>query len=768
MKTKGVGLTNNPQLIADQTKIGGQAKVQNVEKKGLKGHDGTDKVDDKAAQGNVQVETGGTPAPMAITVATPEAVKQSAQNLRDVGVNVSDAEVKAAFDAAAKAQAQVGKMAAVAVPGRFRVKEDKSRPNVITGWIERRAKGPKDDPRPVIEIRPQDGNVRPFQIPAAAVEGLRSGARIELHLEEQEGGQQTFRIKAPETEYAGSFLGNVVKEGDQYFAVGVAGSPVYSKVKLTDPKAKDLVGQQVVLDVSNAASTYRTASIRDVIGGDETVAAKLMRICIGEGVPIGYSTAAMAEVDAIRKKPLDGKDLRHIPFVTMDNDNSKDLDQAMCIKPRPDGGYDVHYAIADAAYHIKEGGALDREAKRRASTTYLPGRSVPMLPKELSDDLISLLPNVDRRAFVITVSLDKDGKTIGQSFERGIIKSRAQLTYKGVQAFHDNKLKGDMAGKDYSETLSLLRKVGELKIKAAKDRGVIPSDDGVKASLHLVDDKLGTFSIAQESRLGTEMWNEQISLLANEAVAQKMRTSGVKAVYRTQPAPEQDRVDAFREQVAELGVPWKADQSLQAYLAGLDPKDSRSSIIQGLSIRMNMPASYSTEPEGHHALRTADYLHFTAPMRRYGDIVNARILAALVEGTKVPYQAQGDHTLKQVVKLADDARLRERNVAQRATAVLNAAFWQDKVGTQHQGRVVGIKPSSLTVELQNGLQVSVPSSAIRNLTGEPPTLVAAGTGLSTSKGTFKLGEAIDVTIQNVDLRNERVEIAPSSLLKKAA
>lgn len=743
------------------------SQIQRSQK--IRGAEQKDRIDQSGSplQPPVVGETGPGSAPLGATKATPEASQETARALKNAGASSGDAQLQTIFDSASKAQEQIGKMSSVQVPARFKVREEKARPPVILGWLERDAVGPRENPTARTTFRPKDFNLRPFSVPESAVDGLRSGSMLELHLEQTEGGHQTYAVKARDSEYAGSFIANVVKEGAAFYAVGIASNPVYAKVRLDDPRAAELVGQRIVADVENPSSIGRSAKIRDVVGTDGSIPSKLLEIAVSAGVPIGFSAKAMAEVEELKKKPMTGKDFRDLPFVTIDNDDSKDLDQALCIKPRADGGFDVHYAIADVAYFVKEGMALDREARRRSMTTYLPGRSLPNLPPELSEDLISLNANVDRRAFIITVSLDKDGNNLGTTFDRGIIKSRAKLSYRGVQNSFDAGAKGALTGKEYSESLALLEKVGELRIKAAEARGVVPSDDNSGSSIHL--GKQGTLAISDSSRIRSEMWNEQISLLANEAVAKKLRLEGVQAIFRSQPPPKPERVAVFREQVAELGVPWPESQSLQAYLAGLDPEDARTDLIGGLSVRMNSGASYGTEPRGHSSLKTEDYLHFTAPMRRYSDVINARILGALIEGGKVPYQSKGDFTLKQVVKLADDAKDRNKTIGGRAGAVVAASYWQDKIGQSFAGRVVGVKPNAITVQLADTkLNVQVPAKTLTRLTGQPPTLGSAGLSLETPAGRYKIGDAIDVTVLEADPAREILSLAPTALLQKAA
>jgi VacB/RNase II family 3'-5' exoribonuclease len=770
---KRLGLDRDP---AGKTAVGGDAQpVQDAQPEAKVAKTGskkkTERTEDRdrvegGGKSRVQVDAPVQSPPIGMTKATPDAIRETAGSLRQIASSSNDPELKTVLENAARAEDQLGKVASLPTPTRFKLKESKTRPEVLTGWIDRRVGGPKEDPFPKTRFNPEkELGVKGFAVPPDAFEGLRSGAKVELKLEQTENGEQTYSVRAPESEYATSFIGTVVKEGGKYFVTGVPEMPVYSKVELADPRAKDLVGQQIIAEVSNPASLYRKATVGETLGDKDAISAHILRIAVATGAPLGHSVQAMQEVEEIRKTPLEGKDFRHLPFITIDNEGSKDLDQAMCIQKRKDGGYDVHYAIADVAYFVKEGSALDREARRRATTTYLPGQQLTMLPKDLCEDLISLLPNVDRRAMIVSVSLDKNGDVIGSSFDKGVIHSRAQLTYKGVQEFHDKKKKGPLAGKEYTETLDLLRTVGDLRIKQAAARGVVNRMDQER-ELGLKDGKV---DLSGRVRVPSDKWNEQISLLANEAVAKRLHEAGVKAIFRNQPSPDPDRIEAFGELCAAVGLPMKPGQTLDQYIASLDMKHPMAEIVMDLAVRTNTRASYEEQPAGHNALGLDFYLHFTAPMRRYVDVINARVLSSVIDGEPAPYQKDEDYRLTQVVKLADDARTRERFIEERTQRALTAYFWKDNEGKVFDAQVVAIRPTGVKVRIENGLEMDIPPRIFRRFGDDvPPELVASGAALQHGRGILRLGEKLKVTSVQVDPQRELAEIAPVALLEAQA
>ncbi|MFO0728691.1 MAG: RNB domain-containing ribonuclease, partial [Myxococcota bacterium] len=523
--------TGNELKSLDQgTKVSSTATAV-VQQKGLP-------LEDKAGGGGQRTTVPSEPLvelpPSGAGGSRADAMRALGKDLKTIADGMPTGEAKKIYEDSARAAEQVAKMSAVGTPVRFSIRKDKNRPEKMVGFVERTIAGPEDNRRAETLFRPKDSAFRPFAIPTSAVEGLRSGAKIELDLERTETGAQTYLARFTESELATSFVATVEVQDGKAFAVGIKSAPVFSKVALDD-SAKALAGQEVIVSVEHPEAHERTGKIAQVVGAPDDVASKILEGALMYGVSPSFSAEAMAEVKQIQAMKIEGKDYRSLPFVTIDNVDSMDLDQAMCIKKRPDGGFDLHYAIADVAYFVKPGMALDREAKRRSETSYIEGRALGMLPKELSEDKISLLPNVDRRAFIVTVSMDKSGKVIGQSFDRGVIQSRAKLAYSGVQSWIDAGKKGAMTGKDYTETLELLESLGKLRVSMAEKRGVVPSDVDERP-LHL-DKASGKVIVGHEVRLTTEKWNEQISLLANEAVGKELREAGLKALYRTHPEP---------------------------------------------------------------------------------------------------------------------------------------------------------------------------------------------------------------------------------------
>ncbi|MEL6186260.1 MAG: RNB domain-containing ribonuclease, partial [Myxococcota bacterium] len=252
---------------------------------------------------------------------------------------------------------------------------------------------------------------------------------------------------------------------------------------------------------------------------------KLLALADQHALSFDFPPEVVTEARALEDDPgLDDPELEDWtdrPFVTIDNEDSRDLDQAMDFRRRPKGGFEVAYALADAAYYVRPGTALHAEALKRGVTYYFPSFAVPMLPRVLSEGVVSLNPAVDRRAFVVVTDLDAAGRVLKTRFVRARIRSRAKLSYRGVQAWADGE-ESELEGKAWTDNLRLLREVGELRIKRARDADVVQvRRDEVWAR---VDSTGAGFEVEARRRSPVERWNEQISLLCNSEGAAFLQT----------------------------------------------------------------------------------------------------------------------------------------------------------------------------------------------------------------------------------------------------
>ncbi|MEV6693974.1 RNB domain-containing ribonuclease [Micromonospora sp. NPDC051196] len=347
------------------------------------------------------------------------------------------------------------------------------------------------------------------------------------------------------------------------------------------------------------------------------------------GLPDRYPEAAQREADeAAAASPRPAVDRTDIPLVTVDPPGSRDLDQAMHLTRRPGGGFQVRYAIADVAAHVRPGGALEEETWRRGQTVYLPDGNVPLHPHSLGEGAASLLPDVDRAAVLWTIDLDADGATTAVRLERALVRSRAQLDYPGVQADAD-------AGR-LPEPIALLPEIGALLTARGLRRGAInlpiPEQD--------VEADGDGWRLVLRAPVPMEEHNAQISLLTGMAAADLMLAGGI-GLLRTMPAPKPEAVQRLRAAAAPLGVHWPDEVSVGELLLGLDPGQPRAAAFVDQAAELMRSAAYTAfdgelpEQPAHGGVAAA-YAHVTAPLRRLADRYATEVCLALHDGRAVP------------------------------------------------------------------------------------------------------------------------------------
>jgi ribonuclease R len=370
----------------------------------------------------------------------------------------------------------------------------------------------------------------------------------------------------------------------------------------------------------------------------------------------GFPRRVERHVDEIAKKGFLSdtlKDMTHLPFITIDNDNSMDLDQAMYIRrsSSPSSStYEVLYALADGAFFARPGTPIFEEAVRRGgSSFYLPTLCIPMLPRRLSEDLMSLNANVIRRALVFTIRLDMDGNVISTDYVWAKIRSRWKGTYREAQLYYDGEL--DFRGKPYKETLDLLKIVGNLRRAIARNRDVVEYNRE-RGGLRVTKDPKTKKTILKsefQKRLKSELYNEQISLLCNMEGAKILSTAANKnpllihPIFRTQHAPRESQVKTLEKVIGALVKSHHLDPSvwmwrrnrgekLGSYLrrlhhhcGGKSAKFSNTRVpewqwgvlraIDRQAMMTNVGATFSAKASGHYALRAPSYARFSSPMR---------------------------------------------------------------------------------------------------------------------------------------------------------
>ncbi|APX31919.1 exoribonuclease R [Brachybacterium sp. P6-10-X1] len=334
-----------------------------------------------------------------------------------------------------------------------------------------------------------------------------------------------------------------------------------------------------------------------------------------QDVPLEFPAEALVEAERAAARELataDRTDRTDVPFVTLDPATSTDLDQAMHLE-RTEDGYRVLYAIADVPWFVGLDSALDREARRRGETLYLPDRRIPLHPETLSEGVASLLPEQITPAFVWTLDLDSAGAVRAIDLERSRVRSVRKLAYDQVQA--------DLDGGQGHPMMVLLQEIGALRAEREIARG--GASLNVPEQEVVADGDLVRLSWRRPAPI--EDANAQISLMTGMAAADLMLASGA-GILRTLPPADQQAIDRFRRQADVLGIPWPRDRTYGAFLRELDWHEPAHLALLNHATALFRGAAYAafTSPQevpedSAQAAIAAPYAHTTAPLRRLVD-----------------------------------------------------------------------------------------------------------------------------------------------------
>jgi exoribonuclease R len=401
------------------------------------------------------------------------------------------------------------------------------------------------------------------------------------------------------------------------------------------------------------------------------------------GVEHDFPEDAVVEArQAVDRFTKPAADETHIPFVTIDPPESRDLDQALHLERRG-SGYVVHYAIADVAAFVSPDGAIDREAHERGQTFYAPDQNAQLHPPELSEGAASLLPGETRPAVLWTMTLDESGEGTDVEVRRALMRSREKLDYAGVQRTLDDGTA--------SESLQLLRDVGRLRERRETRLG------GINLPLpeQTVEKTGDGYELHFRAPLPVEGWNAQISLLTGQAAAELMLKARV-GILRTLPRADERAVGRLRRIAAALGVDWPEGRSFADVLRTLDPAEPKHAAFLAEStvlLRGSGYAAFDGEPpaEPVHAGVGAPYAHATAPLRRLVDRYVGEICLAAVAGGEVPGWVRA--ALPQLPETMERSNGRAQQYEAGILSAVEAAVLEPHVGEVFDAVVVELDES---------------------------------------------------------------------------
>tara|TARA_R110001592_G_scaffold363321_1_gene683735 strand:+ start:1779 stop:4277 length:2499 start_codon:yes stop_codon:yes gene_type:complete len=545
-------------------------------------------------------------------------------------------------------------------------------------------------------------------------------------------------------------------------------------------------GQIVVIEITVQPSRKNLPAGRIVqVLGDHLAPGMEIDIAIHNyGIPSEWPASVLSEADVIPDEISEEEkkyrvDLRHLPFVTIDGEDSRDFDDAVYCEPRSRGGWRLYVAIADVSHYVAVSKALDKEALVRGNSVYFPQHVVPMLPEKLSNGLCSLNPHVDRLTLVCEISLDSEGAVTRFKFFEALIHSHARLTYTQVAGMMAQR--GDRDSGVRKQFHAVVKHIDDLSelyeqlLASRQVRGAI--DFETQETRILFDSERKIQQIIPADRTEAHKLIEECMLCANVCAATLLQKSKIPVLYRVHQGPRQERLDNLREFLGELGLglPGGDDPSPKDFQRVLSQVVDRpdASVIQTVILRSMNRATYDPENDGHFGLNCPAYTHFTSPIRRYPDLLVHRAIRYLIrrKGRSSHTETVADAPVLSpaqiypydeawMVSSGEQCSMTERRADEATRDVVNwlkCEYLLSRVGEEFDGVVASVTGFGLFVQLMD-----MYIEGLVHITGLPKDYYyheAAHHRLigERTHRVFRLGDKLRVRVTRVDLDERKID-----------
>jgi len=502
-----------------------------------------------------------------------------------------------------------------------------------------------------------------------------------------------------------------------------------------------------------------------------------------EVIAQAQAIAAEIPVEEIARRT----DFRAFDIVTIDGETARDFDDAVWVERLDNGNYALQVHIADVSHYVRPGSAIDDEARLRGTSVYFPDRAVPMLPLELSTEICSLKPGVDRLVLSVLLEIDHAGEVVGQKCMRGVIRSAERMTYTNVHLL----LEGDAALRErygrLVERFDLMRELALVLNRRRVKRGSIDFD--MPEPLIEFDEFGEMTGVIRAPRNIAHRVIEEFMLAANEAVAAHIEGLGVPMMFRIHEKPDPRRVMEFEQIAATFGyslgvgpIPARkfantqrrrdgtkvrreielpeevaiTSRHYQKLVARIEGKPEER-ILSYLMLRSLKQARYSSENRGHFALAAESYTHFTSPIRRYPDLIVHRILSAWLDGTTAR-----ELTEAEVTRIAEESSQSERRAADAERELVEwkkAKFMEDRVGEEFDALIISTAKFGFFVELETlFIEGLVPVDTLpgdRYVYSENTRKIVG----ERTRREYAIGQRVKVTLDRVDAMQRQLQFS---------
>ena len=503
--------------------------------------------------------------------------------------------------------------------------------------------------------------------------------------------------------------------------------------------------------------------IVEILGYEDETGVDMLSIIKEYNLENEFPKSVLEEAKQVSKKEIkpDGRvDLRDKEIFTIDGEDAKDLDDAVCVEKNDDGTYTLGVHIADVSYYVRDGSLLNKEAIKRGTSVYMLDRVIPMLPTALSNGCCSLNEGKDRYAISVIMNIDSKGKVIDNNIFKSIIKVTRRMNYNDVYKIIERS--DDITLKKYEKYIEHFDRMKELAL-ILKNRRL---KDGY-LSLDIPESKITLDKFGKpidirpyETNFANEII-EQFMLTANETIAERFYWLEVPFIYRVHEKPDEDKIKELNKYLFNFGyrIKGKLDdvkpKAFSQILEEVKGKDEER-VISNLLLRTLKVARYEAENKGHFGISSKYYCHFTSPIRRYPDLFIHRVISKYLEGIDDNTKAKFE---KQAIKYAEISSACEQNAtkAERASEdIKKAEYMQDKIGKEYNGIISSITNFGMFVQLDNTIEGLIRLAEMNDDYYIYDDINKQLIGKENKK-VYKLGQKIKIEVLYADKQSRKID-----------
>lgn len=623
-----------------------------------------------------------------------------------------------------------------------------------------------------VDIENEDGEKEGVFIPKSAFNNALDGDIVLIKLTKEKKNDkgaegEVVKVLSHEKKVV---IGILQKNRNFSFVVPTRsiGKDIYIPKNMTNgAENEDLVAVEIIFWGDKERKPE--GKIIQVLGSITNTKNMIDALIFREGLNTEFSKESMIEVKHIvglsknEKIAKNRKDLRNLPIITIDGDDSKDLDDAVYVEKLENGNFRLIVAIADVAHYVKFNSNLDCEARERGNSVYLVDRVLPMFPKEISNGVCSLNEKEDKMTFSCEIEIDKNGNIISSEIYKSVINSIHRMTYSSVNKI----LSGDVElTKEYSDIKEMLFEMLELsKILRTKKykRGSIDFDLAeIKVSL---DENGKVKEVGQRERGESERIIEDFMIAANEVVAERIFWLEIPSVYRTHEKPTKESIFKLNETLAKFG--YKIPN-----LDNIHPKQFQEIIENSKKKEVNMlvhkmilmalkQARYTVENIGHFGLASTYYTHFTSPIRRYSDLMVHRILETIISD-KQKNEYYEDELKNICLHISKTERIAMR-AEDESVRIKLVEYMSDKIGETFEVVVSGFSQRKVFFETKDNIECSWDVTTAKHYYEfDENNYMMVDRDDSTK--IYNLGDKIEVVLERTDLYSLEIIVSPKDIL----